>query len=849
MKRVVGITGIMGYLLISYIVVVTLTVKQCKSEITKSPSHLDTNRTTSTGPVIVNRDEDDEIFIPYQGERFSIFDWALFRTMSKKYSGNMLLSPISLKIVLVLLYEGAQDETAHELATAMQLPANENVIRKRFSTILQSLQTNPPAYILNIGTRIYIDSNILIRQKYEATVKAYYDTDVISANLSDAQPLVQAINDWVSNITDANIDQMIKDENNVKNSLMLIMNTLFFKGTWRHKYFSPENTRTGKFHTIDNRTIDVPFMHTFGRFYYANSPELDAKILRIPYDGRKFALYLLLPRNRTLDGIEHLINEVTPFVLTRYVWQMQNLPIAVSIPKFKYQFSSHMEPVLREVGIRNIFDDTATLTGIAQTRRISSNLKVSDILQKTGIEVNENGTTAYVATEIDIGNKIGEEIFHADHPFLFYIEDESTGTIIYIGRMMNPLDTTGSTASGEQYLSQSPPKLNAGISNADSISQAGLNAEDRNNLFNMYFPQALSKKYTDGNLVSSPASVKTILTMLMEGANGNTKSEIISVLRLPPEGKSRRGELAQRILASLNRNENGTEIALTTRLWIHENLRVSNNYKNILRSRYQGDIESVNFMESQSTARHINEWVRRVTHNTISSALLLNDLPPDTRLILTSVIYFKGLWLKSFDKANTKLQCFYIPNGECRNTYFMKHGSIYRYAYIPSIEAYVLEIPYSDGKTSMLTLMPRSRENDPYLRILSDDLITVPVSAILANLKKQDITIHLPKFNIENNLNLVPTLRHLGIENIFQPNTNLSKMISDSSIHVTSILQNVKLEIDEEGTLAATDTEIGYELLSSWGNDVKMDRPFLFMIIDTVLNMTLFSGRFIEPLK
>lgn len=115
---------------------------------------------------------------------------------------------------------------------------------------------------------------------------------------------------------------------------------------------------------------------------------------------------------------------------------------------------------------------------------------MSDILQKTGIEVNENGTTAYVATgkfsyfalsytytyemllfplcflEIDIGNKIGEEIFHADHPFLFYIEDESTGTIIYIGRMMNPLDTTGSTASGEQYLSQSPPKLNAGISNA-----------------------------------------------------------------------------------------------------------------------------------------------------------------------------------------------------------------------------------------------------------------------------------------------------------------------------------------------------------------------------------------------
>lgn len=81
---------------------------------------------------------------------------------------------------------------------------------------------------------------------------------------------------------------------------MLIMNTLFFKGTWRHKYFSPENTRTEKFHTIDNRTIDVPFMHTFGRFYYAISPELDAKILRIPYDVRSSSFFFAFSSYFTL---------------------------------------------------------------------------------------------------------------------------------------------------------------------------------------------------------------------------------------------------------------------------------------------------------------------------------------------------------------------------------------------------------------------------------------------------------------------------------------------------------------------------------------------------------------------
>ena len=141
---------------------------------------------------------------------------------------------------------------------------------------------------------------------------------------------------------------------------------------------------------------------------------------------------------------------------------------------------------------------------------------------------------------------------------------------------------------------------------------------------------------------------------------------------------------------------------MNTRLWVDKTVRVLDRYKNILRSSFQGDVETVNFAEKQSAARHINEWVRRATRNAISSASLLNDVPPDTHLMLTSVIYFKGRWLKSFDTAKTKLQCFYIPNGECRKTYFMKHESLYRYAYIASIEAHVVEIPYSVRQISRM---------------------------------------------------------------------------------------------------------------------------------------------------
>ncbi|XP_043265497.1 uncharacterized protein LOC122405073 isoform X2 [Colletes gigas] len=829
----------LGYTTIAFIAILATT--GCKSQLLR-PVSINSNVTQRIDPSITNHDDEYDVddFVPYQGERFNIFDWTLLRAMNRRYSGNVLVSPISLKIALVLLYEGAQDETAHELATVMQLPLTRTATRERFSTILHSLQASSPAYTLNIGTRMYVDSNILTRQRYEAIVKTFYNTDVINANFTEAGPLVQSINNWVSNLTDGNIDKMIDDESNVRNSLMVIMNALFFKGSWRRKYFNPESTRTGPFYTGDNAVVNVPFMRVTKRFYYSESPELDAKILRIPYDGHKFAMYFLLPRTR--NGMDKLVNAITPFVLTRYVWLMQDLTVDVSIPKFKFEFTSHLEPVLRELGIRDIFDDTATLTGIARTKRTSRHLKVSDILQKTGIEVNEKGTTAYAATEIDVGNKIGEETFHANHPFMFYIEDESTGTILYVGKMMEPRQEASPLSPNS--MQNFPSKFGPAVSAADSTLQAGLNAQDRNNLFNMYFSQVLNKKY-EGNLVSSPASIKTALTMLSDGASEETKREIISVLRLP-ENESRRREITTLVLKSLKRNENGTEIDIATCLWVDKNFNVLDSYRNALQLHYKGDVQSVNFADTQSAAGIINDWVRQASRNKISSPLV-NSIQADTRLVLTSVIYFRGHWLKSFNKKKTKIHCFFTPNGECRNIDFMIHESTYRYAQISSIDAEVFEIPYSDNKTFMLLLMPTRKESDPYLRILSKDLATVPVSVLLANLKDRDATIYLPKFTIENSLNLVPTLQHLGIESIFESDANLTNIVSNGSLKVASIFQNVRIEVDEDGTLAVADTEIGFVPLSSWNNDIKFNRPFLFLIVDSVTHTTLFSGRFIEP--
>lgn len=386
-------------------------------------------------------DDDDDDFIPYQGERFTTFDWALFRALGKRYPGNLLVSPISVKLALVLLYEGAQEQAAYELSNTLLLPATRPATRDKFSTALQSLQAPSSSYTLNFGSRVYIDSNVLIRQRYGAIAKIFYQTDIVSTNMSDVHNVAGEVNAWVNNITHGYIPKMIEDEKSIKDSVMLMMNALFFRGSWSRKYFLPENTKPGNFYTATNESVEVPFMHCLGRFYYSESSELDAKILRIPYDGHKFSMYVILPL--TLTGADQLMKQIRPSILTRHVWLMQDLPVDVLLPKFKFEFSNHLETVLRELGIRDVFDDTATLTGIAKTKRTSRHLKVTDIVQKSGIEVNENGTTAFTAIEVQVANKIEEEVFHATQPFIFYIEDETTGTILYVGKVANPAQTEG----------------------------------------------------------------------------------------------------------------------------------------------------------------------------------------------------------------------------------------------------------------------------------------------------------------------------------------------------------------------------------------------------------------------
>lgn len=369
---------------------------------------------------------------------------------------------------------------------------------------------------------------------------------------------------------------------------------------------------------------------------------------------------------------------------------------------------------------------------------------------------------------------------------------------------------------------------------------------ERYNYFNVDLLQMINED-KPGNLILSPASAKLGLMTLAEATGGRTREELLSALRLPDNAHIIRN-VAGQTLAVLKKNVRGTEIDTATRLWARQGLRISHPYAQALQQYYDSDVQMSDFDNAPAAVNDINNWARQATREKIQSVVDINGIQADTQLLLTSALYFKGRWMKSFNKEKTRQRCFNVPNVGCQNTLFMEVTAKYRYAYIASLDADVIEIPYSDGKTSMLVLLPYRNSSNQGLRILIKDLSYIPLSTLLEQLHETEVYLSIPKFAIESKLDLRAPLERMGIKSLFDYAANLTGIVEENSLRVSSVIQNAKIEVDEDGTVAAAVT--GFGIVPLMGEDTEMfeaNKPFMFMIIDLDTNGTLFSGWVIDP--
>lgn len=273
--------------------------------------------------------------------------------------------------------------------------------------------------------------------EYVDTATTYYDSEVSTVDFVGTQG-VDTINQWVANKTSNKIKTILVPGSTDAFTRLIITNAIYFKGTWVIQ-FNEADTKDQDFMVASDSIVKTPMMNLFqSKQLYGETEKI--KILELPYEGDRLSMLLLLPKET--NGVSELENSLTLENLAKWREYLSPRPVqTLSIPKFELETTYPLIPPLKNLGLEEAFDaQKANFSGIIG----SEPLYISSAIHKAFVDVNEEGTEAAAVTAIGIATSSGKSepppvyTFVADHPFLFIIQDNSNGNILFIGKMANP---------------------------------------------------------------------------------------------------------------------------------------------------------------------------------------------------------------------------------------------------------------------------------------------------------------------------------------------------------------------------------------------------------------------------
>lgn len=362
-----------------------------------------------------------------------LFTANVYKEMLKTHSGNFLVCPLSVDVVLALVHAGAKGNTAKQLSSGLHLPESHEKISETFTKLSPTLQGNDK-YTLSSANKVYVKDSFKISDKFKSTAVDVFKAEIQNIDFTKKEKAAGDMNKWVEEKTHDKIKDLIKPDDLDEDTRAVLINALYFKGAWV-KQFSEHLTKKKPFHVSKQKQVDVDMMEITDSFNYYESPELKAKFLEMPYEGGDVTMTFVLPNDvEGLSALESRINEV--LVAPKYNWER----VHVQLPKYKIESTIQFKPILQALGVVDAFEDFADFTGIGANQEP---LKISKVIQKAFIEVEEKGTTAAAATAVipivglsaSIGPIEPPKEFLADHPFLFILKHNNG--ILFVGRHLS----------------------------------------------------------------------------------------------------------------------------------------------------------------------------------------------------------------------------------------------------------------------------------------------------------------------------------------------------------------------------------------------------------------------------
>jgi len=354
----------------------------------------------------------------------------MFREVSSfSIEPNTFFSPLSLNMALGMLYNGASGETRTEMAEVLGMADfSETEINEYYQKMSQALLDIDPLTDISIANSIWYRDGFPVKQPFISVNQNYFDAVVraLDFNRPDAADI---INKWCADKTKDRIKEII--ESPINNDIMMyLINALYFKSKWQFE-FDKKHTKLDDFTKSDNKKITVNMMEQTTALPYYIDQYLQC--VEMPYGNQAFSMAVILPANEM--NIDQLIEHLDNTTWENVVNNLQEQNVWLKFPRFKIECDIPLNEPVKNVGIKQIFG--GGLANIAD-----GPLAVSNIKQKTFVEVNEEGTEAAAVTVIEVyttGTEGSQQVpFFANRPFLYLIKEKSTGVILFIGRMDEP---------------------------------------------------------------------------------------------------------------------------------------------------------------------------------------------------------------------------------------------------------------------------------------------------------------------------------------------------------------------------------------------------------------------------
>ncbi len=345
---------------------------------------------------------------------------------------NIFISPLSISMALGMTYNGAAGatlEAMHETLEYGDLTIQE--VNESYQSLIELLTELDPEVIFDIANSIWYREGFPVENDFLTTNQDYFDAVVraLDFNRSDA---VDIINAWVDENTNGKIEEIV-DSPIDPLTIMFLINAIYFKGTWTYE-FKEENTVTEPFTLADGSIADCQMMsHKCDHNYFENE---QFQAIDLPYGDAGFSMTILLPKPEVnIDSLTAQLNNET---WNSWLGSFSEREVNLFLPKFKLEYEILLNDILSALGMSIAFDP-----GQADFTKINTNgnLYISKVKHKTFVKVNEEGTEAAAVTSVEISRtSVGETgiIMRVNHPFIFAIRENHSGTILFIGKIVEP---------------------------------------------------------------------------------------------------------------------------------------------------------------------------------------------------------------------------------------------------------------------------------------------------------------------------------------------------------------------------------------------------------------------------